>query len=131
MNLRIAVLAVIHANSWALDAVLSDVRRQGADVVLNLGDVLYGPLEPRVTFERLRDEEVLRLAMRAAVALATSPQGFTASDVAKPSPGSGRIGGLQFPTSGLGSTKLLTFLALVAQAGSDLFSLGDDLFHDF
>lgn len=59
MRQRIAVLADIHANIWALDAVLSDVRRQGADVLLNLGDSLYGPLEPRATFERLRNEGVL------------------------------------------------------------------------
>jgi len=56
---RIAILADIHANVWALDAVLSDVRRQGADVVFNLGDVLWGPLQPRATFERLQREAVL------------------------------------------------------------------------
>src|SRR5882762_6580637 len=56
---RIAILADIHGNVWALDAVLSDVRRQGADVLFNLGDVLWGPLEPRATFERLQGEDVL------------------------------------------------------------------------
>jgi putative phosphoesterase len=60
---RIAILADIHANVWALDAVLSDIRRVGADVLVNLGDVLYGPLEPRATFERLRSEDV-RLTVR-------------------------------------------------------------------
>jgi len=58
MSQRIAVLADIHANMWALDAVLSDVRRRGADVLLNLGDILYGPLDSRATFERLRSENV-------------------------------------------------------------------------
>jgi putative phosphoesterase len=56
---RIAILADIHGNVWALDAVLADVRRQGADVLFNLGDVLWGPLEPRATFERLQREDVL------------------------------------------------------------------------
>jgi len=56
---RIAILADIHANVWALDAVLSDVRRQGADLIFNLGDVLYGPLEPRATFERLQSENAM------------------------------------------------------------------------
>ena len=56
---RIAIIADIHANIWALDAVLSDIRRQGADVVVNLGDVLYGPLAPRATFERLQGEKVV------------------------------------------------------------------------
>src|SRR6266478_4283877 len=55
----IAILADIHANIWALDAVLSDVHRRGVDVLLNLGDVLYGALEPRATFERLQRENVL------------------------------------------------------------------------
>jgi putative phosphoesterase len=56
---RIAIIADVHANVWALDAVLSDIRRQGADVLVNLGDVLYGPLEPRATFERLQSADVL------------------------------------------------------------------------
>jgi putative phosphoesterase len=59
MTKSIAILADIHANIWALDAVLSDVHRRGADVLLNLGDVLYGGLEPRATFERLQREDVL------------------------------------------------------------------------
>jgi predicted phosphodiesterase len=59
MTKSIAVLADIHANIWALDAVLSDIHRRGADVLLNLGDVLHGALEPRATFERLQREDVL------------------------------------------------------------------------
>src|SRR6266404_234997 len=56
---RIAIIADIHANVWALDAVLSDIRREGVEVVVNLGDVLYGPLAPRATFERLLGEKVV------------------------------------------------------------------------
>jgi len=56
---RIAIIADIHANVWALDAVLSDIRRERVDVVVNLGDVLYGPLAPRATFERLQGEKVV------------------------------------------------------------------------
>src|SRR5260370_11469206 len=56
---RIAIIADIHVNVWALDAVLSDIRWQGADAVVNLGDVLYGPLAPRATFARLQRESVL------------------------------------------------------------------------
>lgn len=50
---RIAVLADIHGNAWALDAVLAHARRQGATQLLTLGDVAYGPLDPRGTVERL------------------------------------------------------------------------------
>ena len=52
--LRIALVADIHANVWALDAVLADVRKQRVDTVFNLGDILYGPLKPHETFDRLQ-----------------------------------------------------------------------------
>jgi putative phosphoesterase len=52
--LRIALVADIHANVWALDAVLADVRKQRVDTVFNLGDILYGPLNPHETFDRLQ-----------------------------------------------------------------------------
>ncbi|HWY46668.1 MAG TPA: metallophosphoesterase family protein [Bryobacteraceae bacterium] len=52
--LRIALVADIHANVWALDAVLADIQKQRVDTVFNLGDILYGPLKPRATYERLR-----------------------------------------------------------------------------
>jgi predicted phosphodiesterase len=59
MDYRIGVLADIHANAWALEAVLADARRQGVTVLFNLGDILYGPLRPRVTYDLLRRHEVL------------------------------------------------------------------------
>ena len=52
--MRIAVLADIHANVWALEAVLADVRKHGCDAVWNLGDILHGALRPRATYELLR-----------------------------------------------------------------------------
>ncbi|QPC91373.1 metallophosphoesterase [Mesorhizobium sp. INR15] len=52
--MRIAVLADIHGNVLALDAVLEDLRqRGGADLTVNLGDSVSGPLWPRETMERL------------------------------------------------------------------------------
>ncbi|RWE04771.1 MAG: metallophosphoesterase, partial [Mesorhizobium sp.] len=52
--MRIAVLADIHGNVLALDAVLADLeRRGGADLIVNLGDLVSGPLWPRETMERL------------------------------------------------------------------------------
>jgi predicted phosphodiesterase len=50
---KIAVLSDIHANVWALDAVLEDARRRGAQAVINLGDAVYGPLAPAETSARL------------------------------------------------------------------------------
>ncbi|MFK0689945.1 metallophosphoesterase family protein [Mesorhizobium sp. IMUNJ 23033] len=52
--MRIAVLADIHGNVLALDAVLDDLeRRGGADLTVNLGDCVSGPLWPRETMEKL------------------------------------------------------------------------------
>jgi predicted phosphodiesterase len=51
--MKIAALSDIHGNLFALDAVLADVRRRGADVTVNLGDILSGPLLPSDTADRL------------------------------------------------------------------------------
>jgi predicted phosphodiesterase len=53
--MRIAVLADIHGNILALEAVLADLaRRGGADLVVNLGDLVSGPLWPGETAETLQ-----------------------------------------------------------------------------
>ncbi|KVW88996.1 metallophosphoesterase family protein [Burkholderia cepacia] len=51
--MKIAALSDIHGNLAALDAVLDDVRRRGADVIVNLGDILSGALHPPETADRL------------------------------------------------------------------------------
>jgi hypothetical protein len=43
---RLAVLADVHGNVWALEAVLADIRCRGADEIVDFGDILYGPLDP-------------------------------------------------------------------------------------
>ncbi|HEX7503509.1 MAG TPA: metallophosphoesterase family protein [Acidobacteriota bacterium] len=47
--LTFAVLSDIHGNRWALEAVLDDIRRRGIRDMVNLGDNLYGPLDPAGT----------------------------------------------------------------------------------
>ena len=59
MTARLAILADIHANIWALDAVLAHAKSRGIDRFLNLGDSLYGPLKPQATYERLMQANVL------------------------------------------------------------------------
>jgi 3',5'-cyclic AMP phosphodiesterase CpdA len=44
--MRIAILADIHGNLTALDAVLADLRQQKPDVVLHGGDLPYGGSHP-------------------------------------------------------------------------------------
>lgn len=51
--MRIAAISDIHGNLFALDAVLLDIDRRGVDVIVNLGDILSGPLLPRETADRL------------------------------------------------------------------------------
>jgi predicted phosphodiesterase len=51
--MRIAILADIHGNLLALEAVLADLRGRSADHVINLGDCVSGPLWPKETAERL------------------------------------------------------------------------------
>lgn len=53
--MRIALVSDIHANLVALNAVLQDIERRGADQLVCLGDVAdLGP-EPSETLARLRD----------------------------------------------------------------------------
>lgn len=51
----LAVLADIHGNTLALEAVLSDARERGITRFCNLGDMFYGPLDPAGTWHILRD----------------------------------------------------------------------------
>ncbi|NTU85508.1 MAG: metallophosphoesterase family protein [Chloroflexales bacterium] len=51
--MTLAIIADIHGNSWALDAVLTDLARRGVTQIVNLGDCAYGSLDPAGTLERL------------------------------------------------------------------------------
>ena len=57
-DIRLAVLSDIHGNTWALRAVLSDIKQRGIQEIVNLGDSLYGPLDPAGTFRILIDLEL-------------------------------------------------------------------------
>jgi predicted phosphodiesterase len=51
--MRIAVVSDIHGNLPALEAVLDDIAAQPADITVNLGDILSGPLWIAETADRL------------------------------------------------------------------------------
>ena len=51
--MRIAVVSDIHGNLPALQSVLADIECAAADVTVNLGDIVSGPLWPCETVERL------------------------------------------------------------------------------
>lgn len=51
--MKLAVIADIHGNLPALDAVLADIARRAVDRTVNLGDIVSGPLFPAETADRL------------------------------------------------------------------------------
>jgi putative phosphoesterase len=58
----IAVISDVHGNSWALSAVLEDLKKRTVDVIFNLGDSLYGPLDPAGTFQLLRKQDMVSIS---------------------------------------------------------------------
>ncbi|MBA3872347.1 MAG: metallophosphoesterase family protein [Anaerolineae bacterium] len=58
----IAVIADIHGNVWALDAVLADIKHSGITTIINLGDHVYGPMAPAATLERIMREPMINIS---------------------------------------------------------------------
>jgi predicted phosphodiesterase len=50
---KIAVISDVHGNIWALKAVLNDIKNREIEKTVNLGDCLYGPLDPAGTADIL------------------------------------------------------------------------------
>lgn len=53
--MQLAVISDIHGNCFALDRVLADIRRQGIEQIVCLGDALQGGAQPAETAKRLRE----------------------------------------------------------------------------
>ncbi len=53
--MRLAVVSDIHANLTALDAVIADLRKTGADVVVHGGDLMAGGPRPAEVIDRVRE----------------------------------------------------------------------------
>jgi putative phosphoesterase len=53
--MRLAVISDIHGECFALDQVLQDIRRQGIEQMVCLGDTLQGGSQPAETLARLRE----------------------------------------------------------------------------
>lgn len=54
----IAILADIHGNSLALEAVLAHAEEQRISRFVNLGDIFYGPLDPAGTWCILKEMDI-------------------------------------------------------------------------
>jgi len=55
---KIAVIADVHGNRLALEAVLGDIARQGVDATFNLGDLVSGPMEPGWSADIMMDLDI-------------------------------------------------------------------------
>ncbi|HEV7260310.1 MAG TPA: metallophosphoesterase family protein [Bosea sp. (in: a-proteobacteria)] len=80
--MRIGVIADIHGNVAALEAVLDRLQHASPDMIINLGDCASGPLWPAETVSLLRATEMLHVRGNHDRALgATSPEGLGRSDL--------------------------------------------------
>jgi len=59
--MRIAVIADVHGNLLALEAVLADIASRSPDVTVNLGDCLSGPLQAAATADLLMSHDFLTI----------------------------------------------------------------------
>lgn len=59
--MRIAILSDIHSNVFALEAVLADIELQQVDQLVNLGDILYGPIAPKATYNLLQQHDFITI----------------------------------------------------------------------
>ena len=61
LNSKCAVIADIHGNRWALEAVLRDIDLRGIQQIINLGDHLTGSLDPVGTAEILLERDMIHV----------------------------------------------------------------------
>lgn len=60
--MRLAIIADVHSNLEALESVLAHLRREGPEVILNLGDLVGYNASPNECLELLKSQDVLSLA---------------------------------------------------------------------
>ncbi len=58
----LAAIADTHGNSWALRAVLDDIRARGVSDIVNLGDSADADMDPRGTIALLMERDILSIA---------------------------------------------------------------------
>jgi len=59
---KLAIISDIHSNIYALKAVVEDAHSHGVDTFINLGDILYGPIAPRETYEYLIKQNFITIS---------------------------------------------------------------------
>lgn len=58
---ELAVIADVHSNAPALEAVLADIARRGVTSIVNLGDNANGPIDPARSVALLRGSEAVHV----------------------------------------------------------------------
>jgi len=59
--MKFAVLSDIHSNVFALEAVIADAKKHCVDLTVNLGDILYGPIAPKATYDLLMQHDIVTI----------------------------------------------------------------------
>lgn len=59
--MKFAVLSDIHSNVFALEAVLANAKKHSVDSIVNLGDILYGPIAPKATYDLLMQHDIVTI----------------------------------------------------------------------
>src|SRR5260221_4710933 len=59
--MRFAAIADVHGNYLALEAVVADIRAQGINEVVDLGDMASGPVDARRTMDALMALEAVHV----------------------------------------------------------------------
>ena len=60
--MKLAILSDIHSNVFALESVIADAKSRSADVLVNLGDIFYGPIAPKATYEVLMKHDFITIS---------------------------------------------------------------------
>ena len=59
--MKLAVIADIHGNAPALEAVLDHLKKHNADLVVHLGDAFNGPIDPSGVVSLLRSTQMIHI----------------------------------------------------------------------
>lgn len=59
--MKIAVLSDIHSNAFALESVILDAKQHNVDMMVNLGDIFYGPIAPKATYDLLMENNFITI----------------------------------------------------------------------
>lgn len=81
---KIAVISDIHSNRLALEAVLTDIQNRSVQHIVQLGDAIYGPVDPLGTAELLISHNMIHIMGNCDQILLTGTIGQRTFDFVKP-----------------------------------------------